>query len=218
MIFSCIFSFCFEEAKNWTSHLVGFGIITAILNTHRTGCATLTAFCDPRCYVRTAKGKKNIFFRFLPALYLYFPNCFCFRPCVCQTSYTHCPLSIELCHWSIYTLSAHVALLECTTEGYHGAQLTVFLLPQNETYRIFYQLNCNDSTMSWCIISGYEVVLFIFIPLLWWTHSSSKWRHVITWWLYVVSILKLGDMKHSWGSGGWINDFILLWAVEVKNI
>jgi hypothetical protein len=63
-----------------------------------------------------------------------------------------------------------------------------------------------------------KLFFFIFIPLLWWTHSSSKCRHVIKWWLYVVCILKLGDIKHSWGSGGWINDFILLWAVEVENI
>ena len=78
----------------------------------------------------------------------------------------HSALFIALLQWLLCMLSLYIALLECTTEAYCAVQYTELLLPQTETRRIHYQVNCNNCRMSFHMIGAYIVVLFIFIYLL----------------------------------------------------
>jgi hypothetical protein len=82
----------------------------------------------------------------------------------------HSALSITLCQWLLCMLPLYIALLEHTTEGYCALQYTELLLPQNEMWRIHYQINCNDCKMSFSIIVMYRVVLFVFTNLLFWIY------------------------------------------------
>ena len=86
-----------------------------------------------------------------------------------QTGY-HSALFIAFFQWLLCMLPLYFALLEHTTEGYSAVQYTQLLLPQTETSRIHYQVNCNECKMSFHNIGAYKVVLFIFIYLLLWIY------------------------------------------------
>ena len=105
-----------------------------------------------------------------------------------------CALSIALCQWLLCMLPLYIALLEHCTEGYCEVLDTELLLPQNETWRIYYQINYNDCKMSFHIIGVYRVVLFIFICLLLWEHCVC------------LCVLKIWDLRHSW-------EFVFGWMI-----